>query len=280
MKEFFLVGCPRSGTTLLQQLISNHSIVFSFPESHFFDRGFGGANILFKIIKRILGGYWLHYCIIQWRKKIPNINNEIPLSKIYLNRGKVVKEFRLQMDYLTQKAGARIWLEKTPAHLRYIKIITKYMPNVKFIHIIRNGKDVIASLNKLGESGLKQWSRYANIELCIERWNESINISNQYVKDGSHLMVSYEKLLENCELELKRICKYIGIDYEQNIIDLKDTSNFLIARHELPWKENNIKYNGIKKFNKYNKLFNKQQKEYIENRLDWNSYCNLLKYCK
>lgn len=84
--RLFLVGCPRTGTTLIQSLLAAHSQIASFPESHLLLAG-GGT---------------------RW--------------------------------------GQTIWLEKTPLHLLYIKQFEQFIPGVKFIHLLRNGADVVASL--------------------------------------------------------------------------------------------------------------------------------------
>jgi len=57
-----------------------------------------------------------------------------------------VKTFVQIVDAASLKAGRPIWVEKTPDHLFYVKRIQQYIPDAAFIHIIRNGRDTVASL--------------------------------------------------------------------------------------------------------------------------------------
>ena len=104
------------------------------------------------------------------------------------------------------------WIcEKTPGHVYGINRIFKLIKDPKIIVIIRDGRDVIASLNK----------RYDNFDKSVNRWIEDNNtwLNNQY-KDSFHLL-KYEDLVKEPQIELKKICDFLPEEYDNNMLNYK-----------------------------------------------------------
>jgi hypothetical protein len=143
-KRFFLVGCPRSGTTLLQSLLTAHPQITSFPESHFFRHLIPDLNS-----KR----YWLGIASRKAKPRFEAFLKEINredmsshLSQLAIFQYQYIQAFFHVLDTITQQQGKTIWIEKTPGHVHCIDYIQKRVKKAKFIHLIRNGSDVVASL--------------------------------------------------------------------------------------------------------------------------------------
>jgi hypothetical protein len=141
--RLFLVGCPRSGTTLLQSLVAAHPQVASFPESHFFTRIISSRPVLrhlglaslrarpqFTLLLDLLGRPELRTC----------------LPRLAVSPRQYARAFTTVLDTVAREQHKQAWLEKTPRHLEYIDDISALVSNAKFIHLIRNGADVVASL--------------------------------------------------------------------------------------------------------------------------------------
>jgi len=146
--RYFLVGCERSGTTLLQAILARHSRVFSFPESHFFCRA---------IPRRVL---WRAVGLARWRRarfalrQLLNVlgrhdlEGHVPRRSVLLVN--YVRAFCHILDRAALDRGKDMWVEKTPHHLYHVRAIQRLVPEARFIHILRDGRDVAAS----GDSGL------------------------------------------------------------------------------------------------------------------------------
>ncbi|MHA1224100.1 MAG: sulfotransferase family protein, partial [Candidatus Heimdallarchaeaceae archaeon] len=180
-KRLFLVGAARSGTTLLQGLIASSPEVFSFPETHFFSK-----TIPMRKSKRLLWRFlpkddsiirrFLETVECQDKEKLLQ---ELPIKTISLK--KWVKSLITLLDILTLEKKYKIWLEKTPFHLRYIDVIERStIENIHFIHIIRNGLDVVASLYEATNKFPEKWGKARSIDSCINRWIRDIKISKKY----------------------------------------------------------------------------------------------------
>jgi hypothetical protein len=150
--RLFLVGCSRSGTTLLQVLMAGHPRIHSFPETGFFIHAVG-------VRRRPLAWLGLTTSKARWAIKelLRNTGREdlyeiVPQRPFLL--GSVVSSFVHVLDRLTLEEEKDIWLEKTPRHVFYVDYIKRYVDNAHVIHLIRDGRDVVASIRSSSETSL------------------------------------------------------------------------------------------------------------------------------
>ena len=235
--RIFLVGCPRSGTTLLQSMVASHSQVISFPETHFFSKTLS-INPLLRRIKLYGPGSrdfitdFLDehgYSDIRPFSDLPPLCTHNRWCKTLLN---TIDEMVLAES--GDPKSNNIWgLEKTPRHLFYISSIQQVGYQNKFLHILRSGPDVVASLYLATQKYPEQWGGSRSIKKCISWWNNSIRESLKYQDDPNHLFATYEQLLTNPEkvlesltdwssdeiLTLNTISKALGYSGSLNALD-------------------------------------------------------------
>tara|TARA_S200000501_G_scaffold260815_1_gene244778 strand:- start:1070 stop:2617 length:1548 start_codon:yes stop_codon:yes gene_type:complete len=187
----FIVGLPRSGTTLLHQIISSHSKVF----------GAGELPIMrSNMLKNIFDKNWLENLLndYEFRKKISN---------------EMLVQFKLQDKKL-------IILDKAPLNFQWIGFIKILFPNAKIIHSKRNLRDTTLSIYKnVFEEINMPWS-YNQDELLtfiniykdfMSFWHNKIP---NYIYD-----CNYENLVENQVEETKRLIEFCNLEWEENCID-------------------------------------------------------------
>lgn len=257
--RFFLVGCPRSGTTLLQAMLAAHPQIMSFPES-----------FLFSYL--VPSKPWLRTIGIASRHSRPRFKKFVteikrPELRYYLRycltMRQHVKGFVKVFDQLALENRKEYWLEKTPSHIKRIKEIEHYVENVKFIHLIRNGNDVVASLY---DAALKYpescWKSFNSIDECIRKWIVDLKISLKYKDQTNHLLIRYENLVDNPEKTISEICFFLGVSFDFCMLeDYKNlTKNLVYSREK--WKNNTAK--NLSKISKFQKVFSKQQQQYVE----------------
>jgi hypothetical protein len=93
------------------------------------------------------------------------------------------------LDKLTLAQGKSVWLEKTPGHLYYIDDLERYIPEVKFIHLVRNGADVVASLYEVTNQYPQEWGGAYHIEQCIRTWNQAVKLTEEHLGKENHIGV-------------------------------------------------------------------------------------------
>jgi len=262
--RFFIVGCPRSGTTLLQSLLAAHPQIASYPETHFFwyvakDRWRKHLGIASPDVKRRL---------YQFLSDIGHTEMKDFVSKYGLFIWQYTNAFVRILDTLTINQGKEIWVEKTPIHLHFIEMIEKYVKGAKFIHMLRKGEDVVASLYEVTQKYPKEWGGQRTIEKCVNRWNRDIKITQYYSNKKNHSLVRYEELVKNPEDVLRRTCEFIGVEFTQNMI----TQHSIVAEKVILDNQEWIKsakreiHNANGK--KFRKLFNQKQQAWIINHLE------------
>jgi Sulfotransferase family len=266
MKRLFLVGCPRSGTTLLQSLVAAHPQVISFPESHFFTRVISARPILrrFGLASLRARAQFIRLLGLLGR---PELRTCLP--RFAVTPRQYAHAFTTVLDTVAREQHKQAWLEKTPRHLDYIDDISALVPNAKFIHVIRNGADVVASLYETVNDHPDSWRhRYANdLDHLIERWLHSIALTQQYVCSTDHFIVRYEHLVDAPERVLTQLCQFSGLPFASQMLDgFRATTAALVLPHET-WKQSAS--TAIEKVNqkKFYRLFDAAQRLYISQKI-------------
>ncbi len=104
-----------------------------------------------------------------------------------------------------------IWGDKTPLNVFCLNEIIQVFPKAKFIHIYRDGYDVVSSYLKMG--------RYNTMEDAAKRWAESTKLCQNLgeIIPNQYMEISYENLVTNHEMALKQICAFLAIKYTKFI---------------------------------------------------------------
>ncbi len=262
--RFFLVGCPRSGTTLLQSLIVAHSQIASFPESKFFQKIIVSQSIYEKFN---LAPFTARRVFNSFLEDIdsPELKRLLPLNAIFVPQ--YVNSFIKVLDTVTLQQQKTYWLEKTPEHLRRINAIEKLVDGAKFIHIVRNGVDVVASLYEMTQKYPQIWGQPRKLERYINRWESDVLISSCHLHKPNHLLVRYESLLADPSAALVEICEFMGVACEASMLQNRVNVTSKLIRKREHWKQlvnENLKQPN---FEKVYRIFDDSQREYILNRI-------------
>ena len=160
------------------------------------------------ILNKIMGNHKNIYSINHETGFFVNYKSEAD-EKIIKNLESLDKRIELNKKWIC---------EKTPAHVYGINRIFKLIKSPKIIVIIRDGRDVVASLNK----------RYEDFDKSVNRWiDDNTEWLNNQHKDSFHLL-RYEDLVKEPQIQLKKICDYLQEEYDDNIL------NYEKEKKELP----------------------------------------------
>ncbi|MCB0166835.1 MAG: sulfotransferase [Anaerolineae bacterium] len=263
-----MVGCPRSGTTLLQSMIATHSAITSFPETHLLvaagrTRQARWCTRLGLVSPELKAQ--MHTFLSQ--NNHADLHALVPSRLLWLSQ--YIKAMTRILDAAATRQSTTIWLEKTPGHLHYIAYLQRYIPEVKFIHLVRNGAQVVASLYQVTQRHPQAWAGHYNLNYYIARWNKDMEITRQYYQHPRHYVVHYQHLLSDPAVELSNLCNFVGVDFEPEMLtNYPFVADSLILGHEESWKYAARKPLRKNNWGKFNDLFDKTQQDYI--------LCNLL----
>ena len=241
--RIFVVGVPRSGTTLLQSLLAAHSAVTSFTESHLFSRHF-----------RLLP---LRRAPILSRNPLPRLREFLAendatgtdASRWFEARRRWLEQ-RPLLPFMTRSVGRRLvdvfdelaqqrrrtaWIEKTPMHLRYIPFLERLSgpePSTRFIHVIRQGLEVVSSLH-LASQG---WERPYDLAACARRWNADVGFSLGRLDSPKDHFVLYEELASMPKETLARLVAELGLDWQPEMLERYGKISDRLVTEDEPWK--------------------------------------------
>jgi hypothetical protein len=172
------------------------------------------------------------------------------------------------LDRIAQDQNRTLWLEKSPLHLGYIDLIERVIPQARFVHLVREGPDVIASMYEATQRYADQWRRiYPTLDRCIDQWNHCVKLSSKYVHHSRHILVRYEDVVSDPEAALRRLCHFADVEFEaQMLTSYARTADQLMLEQE-QWK---ISVRGpVRNANgtKFRLLFDEEQKRHILGRL-------------
>jgi hypothetical protein len=126
---------------------------------------------------------------------------------------------RIVMEAIARKQGVHRWAESTPLHLLYLPLIKKVIPDALVVHIIRDGRDVTASLHRIGWIRPLPWdhARAFLVPAIFWRWIVSKGRRYGQALGADYMEVHYEDLLQTPRETLARIGKFIehDLDYDR-----------------------------------------------------------------
>jgi hypothetical protein len=242
-RRIFIVGVPRSGTTLVQSLLAAHSETTSFTESHFFDRHFallpfGLGPVLVRDPAPSVQAFMIENdeqpCdVSDWFAGRRRWSHGFGLGRPFQTRA-VARRLIDLLDQLALRRQRSIWIEKTPRHLRYTPFLDVICsdPRPSVVHVVRDGLEVVASLNQASES----WERHYDLDTCVNRWNSDVEFSLSRITAPKNHIVFYEELTADPEATLERLFEELDLSWQPGILErFAQASEQLITSQEC-WK--------------------------------------------
>ena len=200
----FILGMPRSGTTLIEQIISNHSKVYGGDE----------LNILPDLVKKYL-----------YKNKPEDIAEN--LNKLNENDfNKIGNEYIEKLNKISNKSP--ITTDKLTANFKWIGLIKLILPNSKIICCKRNSRDVCFSIFK---------NYFTNNELNFAYdINEIVKYHNLYTElmnywhkilPGFIYDVNYENLITEPEMQIKKLLNFSKLDWDEKCLKFYENKRII-----------------------------------------------------
>lgn len=226
----FIVGFPRSGTTLLQSLIMSDKSITSFPETHLYDLGIKRRGYK----KLIPSALYLSYFCSKWFHK------EYRTFKLFFSRN----ETKVRMAFFEAIKEQLLidddtcLLEKTPDHVHHLNTIRHDFPQAKVVHLIRHPDAAVASYKKAAQ----HWrGADTNEQTIYHKWLSSVLETKLQAEKHNDLVIYYEDILKNTSEVVEQLNNYLEIEINEQafITNLTSNSQQIISKGEV-WKENNL----------------------------------------
>jgi hypothetical protein len=213
----FVLGCPRSGTTWVQRLLSCHPRVRTGQESNLFIDSIGLQ-------------------LRRWRRGLSLRERSGVGLACYFTEPEMLELLREFMLKLLQRMLApledgEIFVEKTPDHALYLAEIIEMLPAGRIIHVIRDPRDVVASLiaASRGWASESLWAP-RSARQGAKLWMKSVKTVQKTIENTQTkqvLEVRYEDLYDSPIPSLKRIAEFVGLEWtEEQMLAVVEANRF------------------------------------------------------
>ena len=234
VKQVFVVGSSRSGTTMMGRILGNHSDIFSFNELHFFGTIWTNKTPVtltkkdqIALLSRLLciqeRGLFKQQDLSDFKGKAQVLlmgNNLSPIEIYQLFLNKIIKE-----------NNASIACEQTPKNMYYLEEILSFFPNAKVVNMVRDQRDVLLSQkNKwkrkfLGSTAIplsesvRSFVNYHPL-FTAKIWSSSVRHTLRYRDNEKVKIVKFEELLKNPKGIIHEICAFLEIDFQDAMLEV------------------------------------------------------------
>lgn len=210
-RPIFIVGMPRSGTTLMRSILSVHPNLAVSRETHFFPKWWKRYRDVDLTNLDNFEAFWQEF---SQSDRFPKIVVDPPLVKekiLATNNINLKTIFNTMMEVLAAKMEKPRWVEKTPDHYKYLDKILDWYPQAKVIWMLRDPRAVMAST-------LKRWSK-TPVDVRTQQWSNSIILFQQKWSEDSRVkLIKYEDLVKDAESHMKELCDFIGEEFYLDMI--------------------------------------------------------------
>ena len=250
----FIVGAPRSGTTLLAQILSRHPDIIIFNETALYDflslheneESHEVTLLLSKYLAervdiRITGNkesskdFGLLFTADECKaikndldEYVKNINTECTYQQLFI----------YFMESIARHKGKRRYGEKTPNHAFHLDKIISDFPTAKIINVVRDPRDFVRSYKyawrmkgSRDPGGVK---KLYHPLVTANLWMRSDNAFNRFSKQHVETChdVRYEDLVERPEETIIRICHFIGEEFTPDMVKVRGSNTSFSSKRE------------------------------------------------
>lgn len=219
-EPFFIFGSGRNGSTLLNRMLNQHTGLFLPSEQYFL----GNSIVKFKL-----------YNFLVWRDLVKVISGELLKATgshtwdfsaeevfVALNSHRD-KSLQCMIDVIFRayaqkhKADDSIrWGDTTPLNTYYLPEIWGTFPKARYIFLVRDGRDVVASYKKGGSEYLGELAVPGR---AAQHWLHAIGKYEWLQRRAEVLVVKYEDLVTEPAEQLQLICGFLGVGYQSGMLE-------------------------------------------------------------
>ena len=261
-RPVFVLGCPRSGTTLLTLMLSSHSRIAIPPETRFLlpvfrrARSFGdlGATAnrrrLARSVVRRRGTKFAHLGLDPERVKKAVVAGPPTLGSA------LAAPYRLYAD----DRGKVRWGDKRPGYVRNVGVIRALFPDAQIVHLVRDPRDCVGSLKRM------RWWRHGTVG-AVATWVQAVDsarAAHRRLPAGTFHELRYEDLVADPRGELERLCAFLGEEFEEAMLSPQAEAARLPERQRGRWHRETQREVGGQRVGRYAEVLDAEEVALVE----------------
>jgi hypothetical protein len=214
-RPVFVVGCPRSGTTLFRTMLSAHPSIAIPPETRFMMGMYWRRNELGDLRRRDAREALARSIVEdpETRFRVLGVDGPGVVSEIVDGPPTLGTAFGIVLRSYARAFGKPRWGDKRPAYYAFMDELDHLFPDAQFIHLIRDPRACVESLKR------QEW--YPDEAApCVAAWVHAVRSasrSGRRLGPKRYLEVKYEDLVSDPEAESRRICEFLDEPFAEDM---------------------------------------------------------------
>lgn len=204
----FVVGMPRSGTTMLQHVLTRHPDVAIAPETHYLNRWVRRYGHLDLARADHFGEFWEAFSShprFEWL----DIDAEATRRRITDAGPPTFRSvFAGVLAEYAASRGRSVAGEKTPGHYPHVDVLLEWFPDARVLFLVRDPRAVAASF----ATHTREWARRHGVDQVARRWATSAAIASGWSAEPRVELLRYEDLVGDQEASMKVVAEFLEID--------------------------------------------------------------------
>ncbi|MDQ3492947.1 MAG: sulfotransferase [Chloroflexota bacterium] len=201
-RPIFVVGCPRSGTTLLRLMLDSHPRISCGEETHFL-----------RDLESTVGAHW------------PLLETYGFPREYWLERIRALYT-GFQADYMARRGKERP-AEKDPTYTLVLPFIDELFPDAQYVHLIRDAYDVVASFRD-------RWGYRSALRVARTEWARYVRAGREFGKRlpaSRYVEIRYEQLVADPEPSLRTLLEFLGESWDPAVLRFQDAPHDATERY-------------------------------------------------
>lgn len=234
-RPVFIIGCPRSGTTMLQLMLHSHPRMAVPPETRFVipayyrRRVFGDLRVTER--RRSMAEWIANDRSTKFREL--KVDKEAFIRQVVDGPGSLGSVIGTAFRMYAERFGKPRWGDKRPSYVKHTDLLLRLFPDAQFIHLIRDGRDCVASLKEM------PWYTLDSFH-AVATWAEAVDTGarlRRTMPEDSYYELRYEDLTDDPETELKKLCAFLEEDFSPAMVSPREAASVAVPSHKV-WHSN------------------------------------------
>jgi hypothetical protein len=263
MEKVFILGNPRSGTSLFRLMLNAHPQIISPPECGFLHWWFSkykdwcsNDNTSDRVLE-FLADVKSSKKIEDWNLDFDNLKQKIKTHNPK-NYAELVELVYLLFAEQKGKVPS-IVADKNNYYINHLNDLKEIWPDAKYILVVRDGRDVACSylnMEKLLTNSPYKPKLSTDIKTIAKEWlanNQNILNFSESLHENQFMAIRYEDFVTESELYLTKVCNFLGLNFESNMLDyfIKNAKQQDEPTSTLDWKKKTLEKPDENNIGKY-----------------------------
>lgn len=233
-RPIFILACPRSGTTLLGLMLQAHPRIAIPPENRFLLRTYFGRRGFGDLGEQQNRQRLARDITTAPRFEELGLDRAAVSDRIVADGRTVGTAIGLVLRAYADRFGKVRWGDKRPAYRNNIWAIRRLFPDAQFVHLVRDGRDCVASLQRMPDWGKE--TAHRRVQVWMEAMENARAGCQELPADSFHEL-RYEDLVREPSATLTRLCAFLGEEFDAAMVRPEEVADQIVPERKT-WHDN------------------------------------------